>query len=883
MSLEQALNELRSAATFSSAVAEIDDLISGDLREYVSRLSPATERGTKAVKDAVWGMIDLTDREILVLDSPPMQRLRRIRQLGLGQLVYPTAGYSRFEHSLGALNQADRMVRAIAKRTGHRVREGGEWRWAGEEEILMALPIARLAALLHDIGHLPLSHVSERFYESAECPFPELRRVASDLRDDVRECLGGKRPSLSESLSLATAMTPSFWSLLVDHAEYQREEAATAVAAIVGRPPTPRRAFIYQLITNVIDADKLDYMFRDGFLTGVPLAVDLERLLFKLKCLELKFSEMPPELQDIAHDESPGLVLGIDIAGQRLAYDVTVARTMLFERVYLHHKTRAAERVAMRRLEELHLRPSQLIRHDDGLFLGQGSGDRTTLMLRNRQLPRRAYAISYNLLPRTSIDEGPEPQVTHEAEASWDRLNSDLRDARRRQYLERAIHFAASRIAARTAGDTRIDEVWVDTKPLGGDVGTWDLWVETPDGERIVARTTDARAAAYAHSPSQTFFVYASGTGDVPTIGFVASELVLARRYGLYTGRRAADQAKVSFRAAETLKRKLEGAVPEVYEAVGRLRPEPRFLREARTRERIEDLAARFHHYHGQPEVRVDRGRITAFLRQFPEAHGEQMLDVLEALRFLGRHDLGEGLAEFLAVDAHLDEQYVALTRRPEKSGAHLPYFLADKRETRLRVVSLEEALSEDGPITFFDDCIVSGTQPRTAVQTWFGLDPDLPAEQAELADPLSPELQARLTDRRVRFRFAYGHAPGIGTLAGLTQQLGLGEDIAARITETRTKPLAESDLAPSELMRFLASVGTDLLVSTKQQQNADKWTNERCAEFALGYGDRQQLVVLLYNTPTGAVTALWKGGRFRGAPWLPLFPRRGEPGVTRL
>src|SRR5205807_6456918 len=122
---------------------------------------------TKAVKDAVWGMISLTRQEVLVLDSPPLQRLRRIRQLGLGYLVYPTAGYSRFEHTLGAVNQADRMLRAVASRTGRLIGDGKDERRVGEEEVLASLGVVRLAALLHDIGHLPLSHVSERFYTRA--------------------------------------------------------------------------------------------------------------------------------------------------------------------------------------------------------------------------------------------------------------------------------------------------------------------------------------------------------------------------------------------------------------------------------------------------------------------------------------------------------------------------------------------------------------------------------------------------------------------------------------------------------------------------------------------------------------------------------------------
>ncbi len=893
MPIERALERLRRAPTFAKVCADIESLVADPITEYITGLQlesrDGQDPGTKAVKDAVWGMIDLTRREVLVVDSPPVQRLRRIRQLGLGYLTYPTAGYSRFEHTLGSVHQANRMLQAVAGRTGRVVRRGTEERHSLEDEILASLTIVRLAAVLHDIGHLPLSHVSERFYGRSECPSARLVLLAEDLKDDVREHLDAKAPSLSECLSLATVLAPSFWTFLTDTVRYEAREVAAAAGAIVGRAPSTREAFVYQMITNVIDADKLDYMFRDGIATGVPLAVDLERLLFKLKCIELPVDRTPDELQAIRTDESPALVLGIDLAGQRLAYDVTVARTMLFERVYLHHKTRAAERVAMRRLEELQLEPAQLLRYDDALFTDQTeqlNGDassRTIRMLRRRELPKRAYAMSYNYLPGVAIGElAAEPQIPPEAADSWRRLSRDLSHADARQRLEQKILLTAQRIAVALGDAAAITDIWVDTRPSRGDLGTWDLWVETPDGEKTVATTYAARAAAYAQSPAQTFYVYASGSGAVPAVAFLATELVVATRYGVFNGRRAADDAKVRFREVEQLKRELETAAPGIYDAVGRLRPEPRFLSQIRTRERIEVLAERFHHYYAQDKVRVDDKRIVDFLRQFPEALGEEMLAVLEELHYLGRAALGEEFAEFLVQGADDHENFVPLTQRADKSAYHLPYFLADERETRLNVVSLPEALTADAPITFFDDGVISGMQPRTAVQTWCGLPADLPDEAAQLAEPLSGDQLAALRARRLRFRFAYGHAPGLRSLAALTSEQDLGVDIAARIVEERERPVSEFGGASNELRAFLAAVGEDVLSSTKGRSNPGKWTSERCREYALGYGDRQQLVVLIYNAPTGAITALWKSGRFRGSPWLALFPRRGEPGVPR-
>ncbi len=888
MPLESALDKLRSAPTFKVALEHVECSLSAPLANYEHRRPPerpdSGDPGTKAVKDAVWGMISLERREVSILDSPPLQRLRRIRQLGLGYLIYPTAGYSRFEHTLGAVHQADTMLRAVASRTGRAITpgDGGAPTYLGEPEILKMLSVVRLAALLHDIGHLPLSHVAERFYSRAECRNMDLVRQAEDLCNDVQRCLDVKRPSLAECLSLVTILTPSFLSFLTTDGMYSRGEVLAASAAIVGRAASVRTAFVYQLITNIIDADKLDYMFRDGFLTGVPLAVDLERLLYKLKCIELPAASLPDSLAAIQADDEGALVLGIDLTGQRLAYDVTVARTMLFERVYLHHKTRAAERVAMRRLDSFNMAPWWLLAFDDSLFTGDQPMSATVQMLRTRSLPCRAYALSHNLLPGVAIGEGvEEPELPLEQTDSWRRLVYDLERASARMRLEEKIRLTSESFASALDSIAAIDDVWVDTVPARGDLGTWDLWVETPDGDVAVANTYGARAAAYAHSPSQTFYVYVSGSGRAPEVTFLAAEYVMATRYGLFTGRRAADSAKIPFRAVNNLKRSLESALPGVYDSVGRLRPEPTFFGRQEIDKRLTELAARFHHYHGQPKVKVDTKRIRDYLRQFPETLSEEMLSILESIQFLDRDALGARFAEFLEVDAHDHENYVPLTQTPEKSAYHLPYFLADRRETKLNVVTLDQALSSDRPITFFDDCNISAMQSRTVVQTWFGRAPELPMEASSVARPLTSEEAEMLAGRRIRFRFAYAHILGLNALAKTVSEIGLNSDIAACETESRSAPF--SDQGPSQALTcFLKDVGRDTLSSTKGTDSPDRWPAERCEQYALGYGDLQQLVILFYNTPTGTLTALWKAGRFRGAPWLPLFPRRDEPGIVR-
>ena len=416
---------LRSDEVIARWVAKVDAVLSPGLARYLT--TDPKPRQAKAVKDSVWGMVDLEQQEVVVLDSPPLQRLRRIRQLGVSYLTYPTAGYSRFEHTIGAMHQAERMLRAVVRRTAHELREGIE----------AALPTVRLAALLHDVGHLPLSHLSERYYSEQEMVDENGRLEVSGFRDQVALLLPAPRPSLSECLSLAIILSPAFHNLLTTIAHYAPEDVASAALSIVGRPPSARQAFVMQLVTNAIDADKLDYMFRDSLATGVPIGVDLQRLLYKLFCVDVSGPSVPSRLAEIFGAGERTIVLSTDLAGHQLAYDLAAARSILFERIYFHHKTRAAERAVLRLLSRLNPDPVTLLAHDDAYFSpgGPNSAEPEVLLLAERRLPRRIFSMSRQYLLPSATIEGGRADLPAEIADGWEELLEDLKDAEQRAKL----------------------------------------------------------------------------------------------------------------------------------------------------------------------------------------------------------------------------------------------------------------------------------------------------------------------------------------------------------------------------------------------------------------------------------------------------------------
>jgi HD superfamily phosphohydrolase len=145
------------------------------LTPYTKRLQkPGAIRTTpKEINDAIWGTIKISPLEVVVIDSPLVQRLRLIRQLGVVHWVYPGATHSRFEHSLGVLHQAQQLVNAINQASG--AGPGA----APIDSVMSAL--VRLCAILHDIGHGVFSHVSEhalarridlKLALQFRCPYP---------------------------------------------------------------------------------------------------------------------------------------------------------------------------------------------------------------------------------------------------------------------------------------------------------------------------------------------------------------------------------------------------------------------------------------------------------------------------------------------------------------------------------------------------------------------------------------------------------------------------------------------------------------------------------------------------------------------------------------
>lgn len=337
----------------------------GAVFDLASTLIPATATGgkktSKDFNDPIWKVIALDKAELDICELPLMQRLRRVRQLGLGYLVFPSVHHSRFEHSLGAVFAATRMFDQLSRHAKET-----------EQELNGIFRTVRLAALLHDCGHSVFSHVGERVLNMLYRD--DISKVGAKLseifKDPLQGTLGGsdkpikpKDPAAAEviaALLLLSKPMEDFLGRCLPIAQNVAPQDAiiNTVALILGKPRgllVDRRYhhWVRGIVSGDLDADKLDYVARDAYFAGMPVSADVMRLLSQLASAVMPKQALEPgitaddvKLADIGETR----VLALRPSGVSAFEMFVMTRSYLFDRLYGHHKTRAAERLMQRLL-----------------------------------------------------------------------------------------------------------------------------------------------------------------------------------------------------------------------------------------------------------------------------------------------------------------------------------------------------------------------------------------------------------------------------------------------------------------------------------------------------------------------------------------------------
>ena len=234
----------------------------------------------KILNDPIYGFITVPHPVVLrLIDHPWFQRLRYIKQLGLSHLVYPGALHTRFHHALGAMHLMGQAIGTLRSK-GHAI---------SEEEALGA----HIAILLHDIGHGPFSHTLEH--------------------------------------SLVEGIDHEGISALVMDALNAEMDGALTIGLSIFRNAYPHH-FLHQLVSGQLDVDRMDYLNRDSFYTGVSEGVIGGDRIIKM-------------LEVVNDPDAPGLrsKLVVEEKGIYSIEKFLVARRLMYWQVYLHKTVVAAE------------------------------------------------------------------------------------------------------------------------------------------------------------------------------------------------------------------------------------------------------------------------------------------------------------------------------------------------------------------------------------------------------------------------------------------------------------------------------------------------------------------------------------------------------------
>ena len=262
------------------------------------------------VRDPIHKFVSYTNEEKVVIDSPQFQRLRDIHQLAMTYLIYPGASHKRFEHSLGVMELATNIFDVVMDDDNltKRSREVFQEQLQDKQYWRQTL---RMAALCHDVGHLPFSHTGEKILEGI------------NHEDLTRGLITGKMSKFFKRIPVnapdgSKTLDPKIISIIAtDDFEKTTEE----------NPEELWKKILSSIITSdLFGADRMDYLLRDSCHIGVPYGlVDKDRLVRSLRILDIPLN-----------DNNDSIPLGINEKDLPLVESLLMSRHWMYSQVYQH-------------------------------------------------------------------------------------------------------------------------------------------------------------------------------------------------------------------------------------------------------------------------------------------------------------------------------------------------------------------------------------------------------------------------------------------------------------------------------------------------------------------------------------------------------------------
>ena len=386
----------------------------------------AASQQTYEFRCPIHGFIKVNDWERSVIDDPVFQRLRRIRQLGWTDYIYPGSTHTRFEHSLGVMHVATRLYDSISQRSRTVLESRLGYNVTGTDRDRQ---LVRFAALLHDTGHAPFSHAAEELLPNragTNQKYSHEDYSAEIIRRRLRHAI--ESHPANDNMGLTAELIAS----LID-----------------GTSREPRMLFWRELLDGQMDADRMDYLLRDSLHLGVQYGTyDLDRIVATATAVQ-----MSPE----GSDNNVECRLAVAKGGLHAAVGLILARYFMFTQVYFH-KTRIAY--------DIHLRKALAHMLQDGVFPSP-DGD---------EIDEYLQWDDWRVLGRLAADEGGEHgrrlRARDHFRQVWESPESPMADA------QADLDRLREALGALLVAEERSEKSWYKT-------GTPDIQVMTENSGEV--------------------------------------------------------------------------------------------------------------------------------------------------------------------------------------------------------------------------------------------------------------------------------------------------------------------------------------------------------------------------------------------------------------
>lgn len=864
----------------------------------------------KDIFDIVWGTIELSKAEICLIDSPIIQRLRNIQQLGFASYVYCNADYSRFAHTIGVVEAAGRITKVIEKNLPPKK----------DDETFNMREIVRLGAIFHDTGHMFFSHVSENFFTYNK-EFPENEKITRALtffnenisaKATLHEMLSVMIVNSEEVKRFLNLPTLELRSNLLPKNNFNK--FIDYISGLIVGTAIDKDILPYSMIIKSgIDADRLDYLYRDSAITKVPLAVDIARLINKITVVELENYNSKSTVWNDYSKDKPYKVMAIKYSAQRLVWQLSMARSIMYQSIYFHHKKLTAETMFRKACEKLFkILPAEkrtltyimsltdqamseyfhYIIVPENLHKNQNFFEAKDIItrIRDRNLYKRVASFSQEAtsVPNyvyesfvTNIIENPFSEDYQKFVISLENeyLNILKILEEKQPESDPVFMFIESNWQIDIVADIPIDYgnssykfssiVFKDTPVFGEQNRHKQYYIVTDQKERI--------------------WVY------------VALERVLFKEHKIRIDVGASTCAKFLLADLDEVKNKLFER--KYYNDCPELLSD-NFILNHYDNSVFLNVVQKYQTFSGTEDSKITEKTLLNYLKQFLALNCDKnelslllngVLLLLQKATFINRDFISKNIPLLLnkiAEKKGIKKKNLVKLGGSLDSANHMTYFFNDiknyiEKENGQIFDHLPDALSTNNDantcIIIYDDAAYSGKQVVSIFQELMGIPIDQRETDEEHGQKLSEEDKEKIKTCDIVLAYLCFNSSSEKYILENLEKLGIGnvcieyvQDLTTKVFDPKSK-IFSSQEQQDIVQRHLKDIGYKVQKSARTSEDGvlkERWDEERFKSSSLGYNDAQQIVVLEHSIPTYSLTPLWQNGKFNEFEWKGLFQR---------